>query len=63
MTNLYWLEPWEAWAVRAIAILGKVTTNILDDSFTRKDKAFLYHWFLNHKPIKKPKGVVENEVI
>lgn len=59
------LEPWEAVALRTATwtALSQATTNVLDDSFTRKVKAFLYHWFLNHRPIVKPKGIVENEVI
>lgn len=58
-------EPQEALTMKAIAwiALSKVTTNVLDDSFTRKVKAFLYHWFLNHRSIVKPKGILENKVI
>ena len=51
------------WGLMHELALGKVTANILDDSFTRKVKAFLYHWFLNHRPIVKHNDRVENEVI
>lgn len=51
------------WGLLHELALSKVTANILDDSFTRKVKAFLYHWFLNHRHIVKHNDRVENEVI
>lgn len=51
------------WGLMHELALGKVTANILDDSFTRKVKAFFYHWFLNHRRIVKHNDRAENEVI